>query len=105
MGYIKKVTPAEGQVMLENRFEIVLLDVRNPEEYREGHLPKAVNVPLDYVESSRVTVYGDHQQPVMVYCHGGYRSAMAARMLMMMGYEEIYDLGGIVDWPFETVSE
>lgn len=72
----------------------VILDVRSVSEYKGGHIPKSINIPVD--EISKVsTQYKDKTTPFFVYCLSGARSAGAARMLNHMGYENVVDMGGI----------
>ncbi len=72
----------------------VILDVRSVSEYKGGHIPKSINIPVD--EISKVSMqYKDKATPFFVYCLSGARSAGAARMLKHMGYENIVDMGGI----------
>ncbi len=72
----------------------VLLDVRMPEEYREGHIPKSKNVPLQTL--AKVTsVVKNKKSPVFVYCHSGARSSRAVSILQQMGYENVKNIGGI----------
>lgn len=72
----------------------VLLDVRTPEEYREGHIPGSKNVPLQSLD--KVTSFVNNQDtPVFVYCHSGARSAQAVSVLGGMGYTNIKNIGGI----------
>ena len=72
----------------------VLLDVRTPEEYREGHIPGSKNVPLQSLD--KVTGFVNNQDtPVFVYCHSGARSAQAVSALHRMGYNNVKNIGGI----------
>ena len=76
----------------------VLLDVRAPGEYRQGHLPGSVNLPLALLDSAD-EVIPDMDTPVYVYCQSGGRSRRAAAMLSEMGYSCVKDLGGLDDCP------
>ena len=81
----------------------VLLDVRTPEEYREGHIPGSKNVPLQSLD--KVTGFVNNQDtPVFVYCRSGNRSKQASEKLVKLGYTNIVEFGGINDWTGETVS-
>jgi rhodanese-related sulfurtransferase len=75
----------------------LLLDVRTPEEFGEGHLPAALNIPVGELER-RLAEVGDHARPVVVYCASGRRSAEAARRLSSAGYAQVHDLGGMSAW-------
>lgn len=74
----------------------LLIDVRTPEEFASGHIQGAVNIPVDTLGSRLSEVPGD--QPIVVYCRSGNRSAQASRILTQAGYTHIYDLGGLIDW-------
>ena len=74
----------------------LLVDVRTPEEFASGHIAGAVNIPLDALQNRLGEVSSD--QPVVVYCRSGNRSAQAAQILERAGYNSIYDLGGIIAW-------
>jgi molybdopterin/thiamine biosynthesis adenylyltransferase/rhodanese-related sulfurtransferase len=77
----------------------VLVDVREPDEWDEGHIPGAVHVPRGYLESRIEQVAPDRSRPVLVYCAGGARSAFAAKTLEELGYEHVTSLaGGYTDW-------
>jgi rhodanese-related sulfurtransferase len=73
-----------------------LLDVRTDEEFGSGHIHGAVNIPVDALENRLSEVPKD--QPIVVYCRSGNRSAQASRILEQAGYTTIYDLGGLNDW-------
>ncbi len=72
----------------------VILDVRTAGEYRGGHIPGSINIPVDEI-SSVSGKYADKSTPLYIYCLSGARSAGAARMLKNMGYEKVVDMGGI----------
>lgn len=71
----------------------VLLDVRTPQEYREGHIPESKNIPLYQLQQVRQVAGPD--TPLFVYCHSGARSREAAAMLGRMGYEKVTNIGGM----------
>ena len=87
------------------RKEGVIIDLRTPEEYAGGHVPGAQLLTLDTISAeTAAAVVPDKEEPVLVYCRSGVRSAEAARKLAALGYRQIYDFGGIIDWPYETVT-
>lgn len=90
--------PVRGQeahelVEKQNAF---LLDVRTPEEFAAGHVPGAVNIPVQVLATRMNEV--PKNRPVVVYCRSGVRSANAAKMLSDAGYTKLYDLGGMSNW-------
>ncbi len=72
-----------------------LVDVRSADEYRGDHLDRSINLPLDQIEAQAGTKLPDQQRPVLLYCLSGTRSAMAARTLKRLGYEQVHNLGSI----------
>ena len=74
----------------------ILVDVRTPEEFREGRIPGAVNIPLQSLQSRLAELPQD--ETIVLYCRSGNRSADAARILARAGYESVYDMGGIIAW-------
>lgn len=90
-------------MMISN--EVVVLDVRTPEEYAERHIVNARLLTLDTIgEATAARVAPNKEAPVLVYCRTGVRSAEAARKLEALGYREIYDFGGIMGWPYTTID-
>lgn len=90
--------------MVRSNKDIILVDVRTPEEYREKRIPGSVLLPDYEIRNRASEVIPDKNARIVVYCRSGRRSAEAAKVLKDMGYENVYDLGGIIDWPYETVS-
>lgn len=94
-----RITPNEAREKMAAG--ILLLDVRTADEYAQGHIPGAKNLPLDDLDRA-LTEYPDQTRPLIVYCRSGARSARAAAWLAHAGYAAVYDLGGILSWPYET---
>ena len=93
---IEEVDATRAQDLLDSA---VLVDVREEDEWSEGHIPGAVHVPRGFLESRIEQVAPDRSQPVVVYCAGGSRSAFAAKTLEELGYENVLSLaGGFTDW-------
>lgn len=82
----------------------VLLDVRTAEEYAQGHIEGAILLPDSDIEARAAQVLPDKDAAIYVYCRSGRRSAAAAAQLAGMGYANVYDFGGIIDWPYGTVT-
>ena len=76
----------------------LLVDVRNPSEYNAGHIPGSINFALSQILKEAEEEFTDKAQPLFVYCQSGARSARAGKLLDLMGYESITDLGGISDY-------
>lgn len=94
-GRIREVTVDEVQAQLgEGAERPVLVDVREPEEYEQGYIPNAVHIPRGYLEMRIEEKVPDHEAPVVLYCAGGVRSALAADTLQAMGYTNVSSLAG-----------
>lgn len=92
-----EITPQQyNAAFLEANASHFLLDVRTPQEFQEGHLENASNIAVEILDSRLAEVPPD--QPIVLYCRSGNRSAQAAQILRANGYTQVYDLGGIIDW-------
>jgi len=98
------ISPSDAKAKLENNQNVLLLDVRTAEEYAAGHIPDSVLLPYDQIKARADELPADKTTPIIVYCRSGNRSAVAAAVLADLGYTEIYDLGGIQDWPYDIVK-
>lgn len=101
---VKKLSSQEAKKQLDADEEIVLVDVRTREEYAAGHIPGAVNIPVDTIGSGAELPFGVDVK-MFLYCHSGSRSARAAKKLVELGYTDVTEFGGIVNWPYELVTE
>ena len=90
----------EGLARFRNTPGGILVDVRTPEEYAQGHLPGSLNIPLQNITQVEELVK-DRDKPLFVYCHSGTRSRRAAGFFRKIGYEQVDDLGGIVQYSGE----
>jgi rhodanese-related sulfurtransferase len=81
-----------------SRADIRLIDVRSPEEYRQGHIQGSVNIPLDRLPANLTRQVPDKNTPVFVYCLSGARSQSACRWMAQNGYNAVTNIGGISDW-------
>ena len=82
----------------------ILLDVRTEEEFAEAHIEGAILIPHDEIAIRAETELSDKEAVILVYCRSGRRSAAAAETLAGLGYARVFDFGGIIDWPYETVT-
>jgi rhodanese-related sulfurtransferase len=98
-----KISPAEAKRVLESEEPYLLVDVRSPEEFSAGHIQGARLIPNYEIADRAYRELPDKDAPIIVYCRSGMRSSGAARALIKMGYTRIYDLGGIMSWPYDTV--
>ena len=95
--YQKKEMHA-GLEEFRNTPNALLVDVRNPSEYNAGHIPGSVNFAMSRILKEGEEEFPDKSQPLFVYCQSGARSARAGKLLELMGYESVTDLGGISDY-------
>ena len=98
------ISPEEAKKRLESEKDIILLDVRTKEEFESGHIKDAVLLPVDNLNDEAGKVLMDKEAPIFVYCRSGNRSVTAANILIEQGYKNVYNLGGIIDWPYEVVK-
>ena len=102
----KNITPYKAMEMIKDiSTYTVLLDVRRSDEYAAGHIKGAVNLPLSRIMTDCHRLFPDTEQEIIIYCHSGIRSKTACMQLANIGYKNVYDLGGITDWPFEIVAQ
>ena len=85
--------------------EVVIVDVRTPEEYDGGHIPNAILVPNESIGDDMPEALPDKEATLLIYCRSGRRSKDAAQKLLALGYQSVYDFGGVIDWPYELVKE
>jgi phage shock protein E len=98
------ITPEEAKKRLDNEKNIILLDVRTKEEYETGHIKDSRLMPVDIIKEESVKTLVDKDTTIFVYCRSGSRSSAAAKILSEQGYKNVYNLGGITNWPYEVVK-
>lgn len=98
----KKVTPSDAKERLDKEEGIILLDVRTEEEYVEKHISNSLLIYVDELEKEVEEKIPDKNTSIFVYCRSGRRSRIASEKLIEMGYTDVFDLGGIIDWTYET---
>lgn len=94
----RRITADEAQVLMQKEENYLILDVRTPEEFAEGHIPHAINIPMDTFGEEPPRELPDRNQMIFVYCVKGIRSMNVANRLAHMGYRNIVEMGGIQDW-------
>jgi len=103
-GTYRMATMKEAMELMEKEDGYVILDVRTKGEYREEHIPGAICIPVQDITEAPAELT-DKDQLILVYCRSGNRSKTASQKLAELGYRNIVEFGGIIDWPGETVSE
>lgn len=98
----QQITQEKAKIMMDTQ-EVIVLDVREQEEFDAGHIPDAVLLPLGTIsEDTAAAVIPDLNSAVLVYCRSGNRSKTASNALAALGYTNIYEFGGINTWPYEV---
>ena len=96
------ITAEEAKEIMDSEEGYIILDVRTQEEYDQGHIPGAILIPDTEIKAKAEEVLTDKDQLILVYCRSGRRSKLAAEALVELGYTNIREFGGIIDWPYEV---
>ena len=96
------ITAQEAKQIMDTQEGYVILDVRSQEEFDGGHIPGAILIPDTEINEKAEQVLTDKNQLILVYCRSGRRSKLAAEALVELGYTNIKEFGGIIDWPYEV---
>ena len=99
-----KITAEEAKQMMDED-NVTVVDVRTADEYAAGHIPGSILVPVESIGDAKPEELPDTEAVLLVHCRTGIRSKRASDQLVELGYKHVYDFGGIVDWPYETVKE
>ena len=100
LGY-RQISMDKAVKMMKDEKNYIILDVRRPDEYAEGHIPGAINVPNEEIGTAEIPELPDKSQLILVYCRSGRRSKEASEKLVKLGYTNIVEFGGILDWKGE----
>ena len=100
-GYVN-ITAEQAKEIMDTQEGYIILDTRTQEEYDDEHIPSAILIPYDEVTEKAEGVLTNKDQLILVYCRSGRRSKIAAEALVKLGYTNIKEFGGIIDWPYET---
>ncbi|HAX39739.1 MAG TPA: rhodanese-like domain-containing protein [Clostridiales bacterium] len=101
----RKISAADAKARIDSGDEIIILDVRTQEEFNEGHIPGAILIPNETILDEQPALLPDLDAEILIYCRSGNRSAQAANKLIAMGYTDVVDFGGIIDWPYKIVTD
>ena len=96
------ITAEEAKQIMDSEEGYIILDVRTQEEYDQGHIPGAILISHEEIAEKAEDVLTDKNQLILVYCRSGRRSKIAAEALVELGYTNIKEFGGIIDWPYEV---
>ena len=100
LGY-RQISMNEAVKMMKDEKNYIILDARRPDEFAEGHIPGAINVPNEEIGSAEIAELPDKSQLILVYCRSGRRSKEASEKLVGIGYTNIVEFGGIQDYEGE----
>ena len=100
-----QISMEEAVKIMEDETGYLIVDVRRPDEFSEGHIPGAINVPNEEITDEMPEALPDKDQMILIYCRSGNRSKQASEKLAKIGYTNIYEFGGIIDWTGYIVTE
>lgn len=98
---VNKLNMQEAKANLDADKDIILIDIRTKAEYDEGHIPGSIHIPLPELEMRIEEEAPDLDQTIYFYCRSGVRTLTAGAILEYLGYTNLYDIGGIINWPYE----
>ena len=101
----RQISMDEAVTMMVEETDYIILDVRRADEFAEGHIPGAINVANESIGTDEIPELPDKKQLIMVYCRSGRRSKEAAEKLVKLGYTNIVEFGGILDWKGEITTD
>ena len=100
----EQITAEEAKKIMDSGEEHIILDTREQDEFDEGHIPGAILIPYTEIENKAEEMLPDKDKLILVYCRSGRRSKIAAESLAKLGYTNIKEFGGIIDWPYEIAK-
>lgn len=101
----QKISSEAAKEMMDQDSSLIILDVRTAEEFEEGHIQGAVNIAQTEIAATVEKAIPDKSATILVYCRSGSRSALASKELSELGYLNVYDIGGIIDWKYDIVTD
>lgn len=104
-GHYQIITAEEATSRIDSEDKVIILDVRSQLEYEMEHIPGAIVIPNEHITDKMPELLPDLDAEILVYCRSGSRSAQAAKKLIAIGYTNVYDFGGIMAWPYETITK
>ena len=100
-----QISGAEANALMDSESEYIIIDARTQEEYDQGHIPGAIMIPEYEIADRAENELPDKDQLILVYCRSGRRSKIAAEELVKLGYTNVKEFGGIIDWEYEIVKD
>ena len=99
-----QISGAEAKALMDSESGYIIIDARTQEEYDQGHIPGAILIPEYEIADRAEKELPDKDQLILVYCRSGRRSKIAAKELVKLGYTNVKEFGGIIDWEYEIVK-
>ena len=99
-----QISGAEAKALMDSKSGYIIIDARTQEEYDQGHIPGAILIPEYEIADRAEKELLDKNQLILVYCRSGRRSKIAAEELVKLGYTNVKEFGGIIDWEYEIVK-
>ena len=101
----RQITMDEAVKIIEEESGYIILDVRRPDEFAAGHIPNAINIPNENIGTTEIPELPNKEQMILVYCRSGRRSKEASEKLVKLGYSNVVEFGGILDWKGDIIIE
>lgn len=98
------ITTQEAKSLMDAETDYVIIDARTQEEFAEGHIKNAILIPEYEIAKRAEKEIPDKDALILVYCRSGRRSKIASEELVKLGYTNVKEFGGIIDWPYEVVK-
>ena len=100
----EQITAEQAKTIMDTEKDYVIIDARTEEEFAEGHIENAILIPEYEIAERAEKELPDKEQLILVYCRSGRRSKIASEELVKLGYTNVKEFGGIIDWPYEVVK-
>ncbi len=100
----EQITPEQAKTIMDTETNYIIIDARTEEEFAQGHIENAILIPEYEIADRAEKELPDKSQLILVYCRSGRRSKIASEELVKLGYTNVKEFGGIIDWPYETVK-
>ena len=100
----EQITAEQAKTIMDTEKDYVIIDARTEEEFAEGHIENAILIPEYEIAERAEKELPDKEQLILVYCRSGRRSKIAFEELVKLGYTNVKEFGGIIDWPYEIVK-
>ena len=100
----EQITAEQAKTIMDTEKDYIIIDARTEEEFAEGHIENAILIPEYEIKDRAEKELPDKEQLILVYCRSGRRSKIASEELVNLGYTNVKEFGGIIDWPYKTVK-